>query len=434
MENEDNKNNQQPQSEAAGHQRDLAESDAGTRSLSDALKISFVVLKLIMIALVIFFITSGFETVDSDEEAIVLRFGKMKSEVLKSRSVPYWIFPYPIEEMIKIPVKKKVDLDVESFWYFQTEAEKLSDTKKQVRGDAPLRPTIDGYCLVRGEAKEGVVGSLSESDYNIVHCKWRLIYQIDNPKEFFRNVYVQRAKPGEVYFDVIKTSINPLIQDIIESSVVTAMVHYTIDEAMFEKVERVSEHVRRLVQARLDNIKSGITVVSIQLFDITWPLQVDRAFQESITAFQIKQTRVNEARTYSQKILNEAGGPVTVELLAVLKDPNASEEKLEFLWSQLAGEAQKKITEARAYRTSVVKNAKANAEYLREILSEYRKRPQLVIQEIYKTAMEQILSDAEEKIIMQPVESQKGKEVRILYNRDPLIRTKKSQESEKSGK
>ncbi len=428
MENEEIKNNQQPQSETVSEQKDLTDSDAGTRSLSDALKISFIVLKLIMIALVIFFVASAFETVGSDEEAIVLRFGKMRGEVLKSRSVPYWIFPYPIEEMIKIPVKKKIDLDVDSFWYFQTEAEKLSDTKKQVRGDAPLQPTIDGYCLVRGEEKEKVAGSLSESDYNIVHCKWRLIYQIDNPKEFFKNVYVQRAKPGEVYFDVIKRSINPLIQDIIESSVVTAMVHYTIDEAMFKKVGTVSEHVRRLVQTRLDNIESGITVVSIQLFDITWPLQVDRAFQESITAFQIKQTRVNEAKTYSQKILNEAGGPVTVSLLGALKDTNASEQRLEFLWSQLAGEAQKKIIEARTYRTSVVKNAKANAEYLREILAEYRKRPQLVIQELYKTAMEQILGSAEEKIIIQPVESPKGKELRILYNRDPLIRTKKSKE------
>lgn len=428
MENEEKRNNQQPQSEETGNQIDLTESDAGTRSLSEALKISFVVLKLIMIALVIFFIASGFETVGSDEEAIVLRFGKMQDEVLKSRSVPYWIFPYPIEEMIKIPVKKKIDLDVESFWYFETEAEKLSDTKKQVRPDAPLGPTIDGYCLVRGQEKENMAGSLSESDYNIVHCKWRLIYQIDNPKEFFKNIYVQRAKPGELYFDVIKRSINPLIQDIIESSVVTAMVHYTIDEAMFERVGTVSEHVRRLVQARLDNIESGITVVSIQLFDITWPLQVDQAFQQSITAFQIKQTRENEARTYSQRILNEAGGPVTIELLNALKDPNTFEDRLEFLWSQLAGEAQKRISEARTYRTSVVNNAKANAEYLKEILPEYRKRPQLVIQEIYKTAMEQILGDAEEKIIIRPVQSQKGKELRFHYNRDPLIRTKKSQE------
>ena len=60
MENEENKNNQQPQSEAAGQQTDLAESDAGTRSLSDALKISFVVLKLIMIALVIYWVIRVF--------------------------------------------------------------------------------------------------------------------------------------------------------------------------------------------------------------------------------------------------------------------------------------------------------------------------------------------------------------------------------------
>lgn len=429
MEEKKKENIGQEQSEAGQQGGDFVESDAGARSLSEALKASFFILKLIMIALVIFFIASGFETVGSEEEAIVLRFGKIRGEALKSRSAPYWIFPEPIEEIIKIPVKKTIDLDVDSFWYFQTEEERLSGEKKRVGPTEPLRPTIDGYCLVRGEKKEGLITSLGESDYNIVHCKWRLIYQIDNPKKFFKNIYVEKSKPGDVYFEIIRKSINPLIRDIIESSVVSAMVHYTIDEVMFEKVGRVSENVRRLVQAKLDKVESGIRVVSIQLFDITWPLQVDSAFQASIMASQRKQTKINEAGTYSQKALNEAGGPIAYELLGALKEANTGEERLEFLWLQLAGQAQKKIAEARAYRTSVVKNAKANAEYLHEILTEYRKRPQLVTQEIYKTAMEQILENADEKMIIQPVKSTEGSEIRFLYNRDPSLRPRKPKES-----
>ena len=155
---------------------------------------------------------------------------------------------------------------------------------------------------------------------------------------------------------------------------------------------------------------------------------MDQAFQESITAFQIKQTRINEARAYSQKILNEAGGPITVELLSALKNPNSSEERIEFLWSQLAGESQKKITEARTYRTSVVKNAKANAEYLQKLLPEYRKRPKLVVQKIYQDAIEYVLKNADEKIVIQPTEGAKGREIRVLLNRDPTIKPKSEQE------
>ena len=54
------------------------EADSAMKSLSEALRISFIVLKLIMIALIIFFIGSGFRTVKPDERAFVLRFGKIR--------------------------------------------------------------------------------------------------------------------------------------------------------------------------------------------------------------------------------------------------------------------------------------------------------------------------------------------------------------------
>jgi membrane protease subunit HflK len=89
----------------------------------------------------------------------------------------------------------------------------------------------------------------------------------------------------------------------------------------------------------------------------------------------------------------------------------------------LAGSAQEQIAQARGYRTSVVENAKANADYLRNILPQYQKRPQLVLQKIYQDTVENVLDNADEKIVLQP-SAGKSREVRIQVNRDPKAKPK----------
>ncbi len=133
---------------------------------------------------------------------------------------------------------------------------------------------------------------------------------------------------------------------------------------------------------------------------------------------------VSQAKGYSENVLNETAGSVANDLLEIIGNKNASEEKKELLWAQLSGRAQEKISQGRAYRKTVVETAKANANYLHQILPQYRKHPKLVIQQIYQNAIEEVLDNADEKIIIQPTEGTKGKEIRILLNRDPAIKPK----------
>ena len=432
MAKEDKQGNKdlQPQAPDKSVSEDL---DAAGKSLSEALRISFIVLKVIMAVLVVAFLVSGFKTVGSAEQALILRFGKIRGvgekRVLKPRTWPYWVFPYPIDTMVKIPVEKKVDLAVRSFWYFQTKEDMLSEPSiEKTRFLPELDPINDGYCITRSEEQDETISGSGGSDYNIVHCKWQLTYQIDDPERFFKNVYVEDAKPGDIYFDVIIKSITPLLQNLFEDAIVTATVNYTIDDVMFEQVARLTEHIRRLLQEKLDTIESGIKVVRIQLTDRTWPLQVDEAFKALVTASQDRQTAISQAQTYAESTLNETAGPVAKKLFVALYDDTISEEEKELLWSQLAGKAQEKIAEARAYRTKVVANARANAEYFQELLPEYRKRPELVVQKIYQDAIERIFSNADEKFIIQPTEGAKGTEFRILLNRDPSLKPRTSKE------
>jgi membrane protease subunit HflK len=447
----------------------VEELDTAGKSLSEALQISFAILKVIMIVLIVAFLASGFETVGSDERALVLRFGKIQG-VGEERLLgpgPHWVFPYPIDEIIKIPVEKKVNLAIDSFWYFQTESEKLSGQSRPVRPDQPLDPTTDGYCITRsekglavdedtGQEQEDVlnlqfriygrsndansvnveledlridsryVGS-DGSDYNIVHSKWQLTYQIYDPERFFKNIYVEDVPPGQTYFDVATKNIEPLLRQLFERAVVTTMVDYTIDEAIASK-EGIAKNVRDLTQTELEKIQSGIRIISVYLTDITWPRQVNAAFQASISASQTSQKAITEARSYAENTLSEAAGPVADQLYDALHNDTVTEQQQEQMWQQAAGNAQEVLSNARAYSTEVVETARANADYLQRLLPEYRKHPKLVIQKIYLDAIEYVLEKADEKFVIQPTEGTKGREIRIQLSRDSSIKQETSEQ------
>jgi len=380
-----------------------------------------------MVVLMLAFLASGLRRVSSDEKALVLRFGKIRG-VGEKRILgpgPKLLLPYPIHEVVKIPVEKTVNLVIDSFWYSVRPGELLSrkpGAKARIPGK--LDPVVDGYCIARSEAKRAGMAGLDGSDYTFVHCKWQLTYQIKEPERFFRNVYVEAVKPGRIYFDVMKESIAPLLEALFEDAVVSTMVNYTIDEIVFEKIATVTDHVERQLQENLDRIDSGIRVVSVQLDDKRWPRQVEGAFLASLKARQDKDTAKSEAEADARKTLNESAGPVGERLFDVLMGKTVSEEEEQYLWDNLAGEAQQQIAEARAYRRTVVETAKANADYLQELLPEFRKRPELVLQEIYLDAIEEVLRKAGEKFIIQPAEGVEEHEIRVIVDRDPKIKRK----------
>src|SRR5512133_2749070 len=134
--------------------------DAAGRSLSDALRISFTILKVIMIILVVAFLASGFRTVGPDERALVLRFGKIQGigEDAILGPGPHWVFPYPIDELVKIPVEKNVNLPINTFWYKENREDILGEGVKprNFRAEA-LDPRVEGYCLTRSLALAAIM-------------------------------------------------------------------------------------------------------------------------------------------------------------------------------------------------------------------------------------------------------------------------------------
>lgn len=416
------------------------ELDAAGKSLSDALRLSFVILKVIMTVLVIAFLISGFKTVDSGERAMVLRFGAIRGVGEERVLGPgwHWVFPYPIDEMVKIPVEAQINLPITSFWYRQTRNDILGEGPKP-RNLVPekLNPLTEGYSLTRSRTDEtpavvdqnipGQAGDNEAADYSIVHTQWQIDYQIGSIEQFYANVYVRAARPGQIYFDVMREDIAPLLKNIVEDSIVTAMAQYTIDEAL-QSTDTIPRHVEKLTQEKLDGIDSGIRVTKVQLVAATWPQQVDGAFEAYIAASQRSGLAISDARNYAEQTLTDAAGQAAEQLHAALMAAEVDEGRLGYLWSQVAGEAQNTVAQAQAYSTKVVEDAKANATYLASILPEYRKWPELVAQGIYLDTIERVLENAEEKFIIEPAEASQGQEIRIMVNRDQTLRPRRTQQ------
>ena len=104
--------------------------DAGTQALSDALKSSFVVVRLVMAGLIVLFFASGIFTVGPQEVAVKLLFGAPTGTGAEALLQPglHWSFPYPVNEIVKIP-KGQVHTVVSSVgWYPDRKSTRLNSS------------------------------------------------------------------------------------------------------------------------------------------------------------------------------------------------------------------------------------------------------------------------------------------------------------------
>ncbi len=93
--------------------------DAGSQALAEAMRSSFAIVKFVMVALVILFLASGIFQVGPQEKAVILRFGKPVGTGQKALLGPglHWSFPYPIDEVVKIPIKEIQNVSSTVGWF-----------------------------------------------------------------------------------------------------------------------------------------------------------------------------------------------------------------------------------------------------------------------------------------------------------------------------
>jgi len=109
--------------------------DAGSQALAEALHSSFAIVKVVMVLMVLAFFSSGFFTVGPQEKAVILRFGRPVGEVDKIllNSGWHWSYPYPIDEVVKIPITEIQKVNSTVGWYATTAEQELSGEELPLR-------------------------------------------------------------------------------------------------------------------------------------------------------------------------------------------------------------------------------------------------------------------------------------------------------------
>jgi len=410
--------------------------DPASRALGEALRLSFVVLKLVMICILAVFLWSGFYTVDENEVALKLRFGKVHGSGENRVKLPglHWKWPNPIDEVIKVPASKAERiLNIDSFWYFEKPGRENS--AQYSAPHIPLRFVQDGYTLTASSGAEQIVSEPNErltesrfarvrapgADYNIAHSRWRLRYHISDPLQFVE--FLWDGSEGTAAKQDGWYAVEKLLRNAVSDAVILVSAHREIDEIIWESPLQYSIEVRRSVEQCLRGLEVGISITDLELLERSPPLQVKRDFDAAAMAGINAQKLVHQAQAERNEIVNQAEADAQV-IKAEAEGYSKIVEKAAEAEAAYLNEVLSKI------KTSAQEKSKGSADFQSAYDKAYAELLAVTVDQLYQEMLREVIDKAEEVIIM-PSSKDDPTEVRMQYSRDASLRPREAEEGEK---
>ncbi len=207
----------------------------------------------------------------------------------------------------------------------------------------------------RGGTPVPVESLMITGDENIVDVQLLVQFDIKDPVDFLFQVV---DPEGITMRDVAETALRQVVGS------------RPIDDVLTNQKEEVQIEAQRLIQSLLDTYQAGINIREVKLQAVNPPDQVRDAFDDVVRAKEDKETVINLADAYEEKVL-----------------PTAS------------GEAARLVELAEADKAERVNLATGQAEKFKAILAEYVKAPDITRQRLYLDAMEQILPNVDKYLV-----------------------------------
>ena len=390
--------------------------DAPNQSLADALRVSFRILKVVLIIVIVLYLGSGIQKLEQNEKALVLRLGRIQDKVEGPGGLVF-TFPRPIDQLIKVPVTEKrttilirQDLHV-----------KEGEDRSAVRRTGGLDPKLDG--------------SIMTGDRGLVHAQWIVTYEIDDLKKFVTNV-LGAEQGGE----------KELIELAVEHAAIEVIGQMAAGDVVRNEISMIQERVQSKAQATLTALEAGIKIANIDAKP-SWPVQTKAAFERVTNASSNKRKKKDDAQKRSKEILNGTAGPAHMQLktlfdeyLAAKRAKNGAvaalkmEEIEDLILHQATGRASEIIQEARSFKKTALEDIRADALEYRALLPEYKRNRRGLFSRLWYEAQEKILSNP--KITKRHLPALQ-KEVRLIIGPDPIEkaeREKRALEEKKKAK
>lgn len=249
---------------------------------------------LIAVGLLIM-LASGIKTVKPNEAALVLRFGRLvgatRAEQIHGSGL-LLAFPYPIDEVVRVPVQQVKEIVIDELWYptrgglgfpattlnEEYDLEQIDEMTglPLAQMGASIDPVSEGYCLT--------------GDNYILQPLAVVKYQVSDPIEYALNT----TEPEEMLGSV---AVEQLTRAIGESAV---------DELLTRGKRALGQRILQRTQTRLDSLRVGINIVAIEFKELIPPRHVLQEFQRVVSAAIQSQTMIREAEAYRARELPRA--------------------------------------------------------------------------------------------------------------------------------
>lgn len=228
----------------------------------------------VVVAIVVFVVGgSSFYTVQEQERAAILTFGKYTKETSAGL---HFKWPYPIQQVITVPAELTQRIHI------------------------GYRDEGNGSIAVEEEAM------MITGDENIVSADAVVQWKISNIRDFLYNI-----DDAELF---LRNSASSSIRAVIGSE--------KLDYAITDGKTVIQDKVREKLLELQTKYQTGIQIIDIKFQDIEPPSgQVVEAFREVTNAREEKNTKINNAKKYENDIIPKARG----EAQALLE--NAEGEK-----------------------------------------------------------------------------------------------------------
>ena len=290
-------------------------SDGGSESNGGGLN-KGVVIGLGAIALLAWLAT-GVYTVDSAERGVELRFGKYHQTTMPGL---HWHLPYPIDTV------EKVDVD-------------RSRTARDASGST--------HMLTKDE--------------NIISIAVNVQYRIKNPEDYLFNVFLPDYENNQMIATVY---------NVMRSALREVVGRTTMDSIIGADREKMAPDIQLIMQRVLDDYKSGIDIMKVNVTDAEAPKEVKDAFDDAIRAREDQNRFKNQAETYAKQVV-----------------PNAR------------GKAARIIEDATAYRSQAISKAQGESSRFEQLSTAYNKAPGVTRERLYLETMEQVLESSSKVMI-----------------------------------
>ncbi len=181
--------------------------DPATKSLADALAITYRILIIVIIVLGVIFLFSGVRKVNEFESGIKLTFGEKKQTDIRPGVVFTW--PEPVGELVRVQTGPRRFELKNDFFPSLTDQENSTLAKEGVQslaqgGSDSLDPSEDGHLLT--------------ADGNIAHTRWSVSYIRENAAEWAETINPANEQA--------------IVQNIVRRAVVEAVSNVTMDELL----------------------------------------------------------------------------------------------------------------------------------------------------------------------------------------------------------